>query len=205
MDASDIPGSRIVDHHNTSDGACPWDACMDTTGGTVQQADLLASNQGCGLNFLDTELTQSGSDDVRIPFLNSVSSQRMRSERMRYVPVNDSTLHPIGQSVVPGGGESSLKRSTRGRPGVQYESMIDPNLPKEEKKKMRRLLSNRASAKRARERKAHLIQEMSEQLKMHCERVEQLEMMVRNLELENKNLTQTVESLQQQILNNLGA
>ena len=200
MDASDIPGSGIVDHNGTSNGACPWDAGMDATGGTVQQADLLVSNQDCGLNFLHTELTPSESDDVPLPLLHSGSSQRMESERMRYVPVNDSTQHLTGQSVVPGGGESSLRRSTRGRPGVQYESMIDPNLSEEEKKKTRRLLSNRASAKRARERKAQLIQEMSEQLKMHCERVDQLETMVRNLELENKKLRQTVASLQQQIV-----
>ncbi|KAI8103154.1 hypothetical protein M9434_005939 [Picochlorum sp. BPE23] len=207
MNSSDIPGSKVVDHRDTSDGVggCSWDACMDTAGGSEQQVDLLVGTQDCGLNFLDTELTPSGSDGVSIPFLNSGSSQRMESERMRYVPVNGYALHPTGQSVVPGGGALPHRRSTRGRPGVQYESMIDPNLSEEEKKKTRRLLSNRASAKRARERKAQLIQEMSEQLKMHSERVHQLETMMTDLEIENKKLRQTVASLQQRILARGGA
>lgn len=83
--------------------------------------------------------------------------------------------------------------------------MIDQNLTEEQKKKARRLLSNRASAKRTRARKATLVSEMREELKFHHERVEKLERMVRNLESDNKNLRQALASLQQQMVPKDGA
>jgi len=204
MDTPDEPGSWILNDHDHEshetalDGASPWDAGMHTTG----QTDPFVSNQHSGLNFLDAQHTPSGTDDVFAPLLESGRPQQPRdSKGIRSVPVHDSAPHPTGQE----GGHITQKKSTRGRPGTRYESMIDPNLTEEEKKKARRLLSNRASAKRTRARKATLMSEMREKLNLHHEQVEKLEKRVRNLESDNKSLRQALATLQQQMVPKDGA
>ena len=93
--------------------------------------------------------------------------------------------------------------STNPRQSKPYDDMIDPNLPADQIRKLRRLLSNRQSARKARLRRQEQIQELETALEESSKVIARLEMDLAEAHAnrirvgeENMNLRNEVERLQ---------
>ncbi len=77
-------------------------------------------------------------------------------------------LHPAAGTATAeaaaSGGSAPAKRGGRPREKKSYDTLIDPSLPIEEVRRLRRMLSNRESARRSRRRRQSQLSGLEEEL-----------------------------------------